>query len=200
LQLAFGAIRQSVSLQHALVYSSLLFLMPVAIRLTFIQPYAVAIGLPIASLGIISLGFRLFQVAGSAYAGATVQRVGEWKLLVFSPILIFLGLLAIGRIESWVGIAIFAPTGYFTAAVRPTIENVINRQTPGAVRATILSVDSLLFRLMMTLLEPGVGLAADTYGLPVAFTGMALLSGGLMLILMLSWWRVRNQVETRPAN
>ena len=129
-----------------------------------------------------------------------MRRVGEWKLLVLSPILVFLGLLAIGRIESWAGIAVFAPTGYFTAAVRPAIENVINRQTPGAVRATILSVDSLLFRLMMTLLEPGVGLVADAHGLPAAFTGMALLSGGLMLILMLSWGRVRSRFEPSPTH
>jgi MFS family permease len=195
LSVAFSAIRQNIGLRYALLYSSLLLLMPGAIRVTFIQPYAMMIGLPIASLGIIALVFRLFQVAGSAYAGKTLQRVGEWRLLVLSPLLTFLGLLAIGGINSWVGIAIFAPTGFFTAVASPAIENVINRQTPGAVRATILSVDSLLFRLMTTLLEPGVGLVADSYGLGIAFVGMAVIYGGLMLALLLFWERARNRAE-----
>jgi len=191
LHLAFGVIRDKVELRYALAYSSLIFLMPAAIRVTFIQPHAVAIGLPIASLGVIALVFRLFQVMGSAYAGKTVERTGEWKLLVFSPILIFMGLFAIGGIDSWIGIALFAPTGFFTAATSPTIENVINRQTPGAVRATILSVDSLLFRLLSAILSPAVGLVADSHGLPTAFVGMALITGALLLVVLLLWGRER---------
>jgi MFS family permease len=193
LKVAFGAIRKNVSLRYALGYSSLLLLMPAAIRVTFIQPYTVAIGLPIASLGIIALVFRLFQVAGSAYAGKTLQHMGEWRLLVFSPLFTFLGLLAIGGINSWVGIAIFAPTGFFTAVALPAIETVINRQTPGAVRATILSVDSLLFRLLTALLEPGVGVIGDSYGLGTAFMGMAVIFGILMSLLLLFWGRVRTR-------
>lgn len=195
LSVAFGTIRRNIGLRYALLYSSLLLLVPGAIRVTFIQPYAMMIGLPIASLGIIALVFRLFQVAGSAYAGKIIQRVGEWRVLVLSPLLIFLGLWAIGGIQSWVGIALFAVTGFFTAVASPTIETVIIRQTPGAVRATILSVSSLLFRLMTTLLEPGVGLVADSYGLGFAFVGMAVIYGVLMLVLLLFWGRVRNRAE-----
>ncbi len=199
LQLAFGAIRQNIGLRYALLYSSLLYLMPVAIRITFIQPYAVAIGLPVASLGVITLVFSFFQFVGSAYAGKTAQRIGEWKLLLFSPIPIFWGLSAIAGIKSWVGIALFAPTGLFTAAATPTIDNVINRQTPGAVRATILSVDSMLFRLLTAVLSPAVGLVADSYGLSAAFKGMALIYGVLMLVLMTFWGRMRKRAETIPV-
>ena len=73
------------------------------------------------------------------------------------------------------------------------IENVINQQTPSAVRATILSLDSLLFRLLTAMLAPGVGLVADSYGLPTAFTLMALIYGMLMLGLLLFWNRQRNR-------
>jgi hypothetical protein len=92
-----------------------------------------------------------------------------------------------------VGIAIFAPTGFFTAVALPAIETVINRQTPSAVRATILSVDSLLFRLLTALLEPGVGLIGDSYGLGTAFMGMAVIFGILMSLLLLFWGRVRTR-------
>jgi len=199
LKVAFNAIRQNPGLRYALAYSSLYLLMPSAIRVTFIQPHAVAIGLPIAALGVIALVMRLFQVGGASYAGQIVKYLGEWKLIVITPIFIFLGVLAIGWIESWVGIAVFASIGFFTAAASPTVENAINRQTPGAVRATILSVDSLLFRLMTALLEPGVGLMADSYGLTAGFIGMAILHGLGMLIVLALWKGTYRQENPVPA-
>jgi MFS family permease len=190
LRVAFNAIRKSPGLRFALAYSSLFLLMPAAIRVTFIQPHAIAIGLPIATLGIISLLMRLFQVGGAAYAGKTVKQLGEWNLLVLTSLLVFVGLLAIGWVESWVGIALFSVTGFVTAAAAPTVENAINQQTPGAVRATILSISSLLFRLLTAILEPGVGLVADSYGLTTAFLGMALVHGLALMIVMFMWRRV----------
>jgi MFS family permease len=199
LKVAFGTIRQNSGLRFALAYSSIFLVMPSAIYVTFIQPHAVAIGLPIASLGIIALGIRIFQVAGSASAGRTLKRLGEWNLLLLTALFSFFGLLAIGWIKSWVGITLFAGMGFFTAATVPAIENMINRQTPGAVRATILSVDSLLFRLLTALLEPGVGLVADSYGLPTAFIGMAILHGLTILTLLALWKRSTNQLVSVPA-
>ena len=118
---------------------------------------------------------------------------------MLSPIPIFLGLSAIGSIQSWVGVALFAPTGFFTAAAIPTIESVINRQTPGAVRATILSVDSMLFRLFAAILSPVVGLIADASGLPTAFKGMALVYGVVLLLLITFWGRKRKRAMESPA-
>jgi MFS family permease len=202
LKVVLGSIRQNTGLRYALVYSSLFFLMPAAIRVTFFQPYAVDIGLPISSLGVIALVFRAFQVLGSVSAGKMVQRMGEWKLLTLSPVPIFLGLLALGSIQSWFGIALFAATGFITMAATPTIENVIIRQTPGTVRATILSIDSLIFRLLTAVLSPFVGLTADIYGLPIAFIGMSLVFGVLMLLLIIFWQhlhlRTSNSTAMRP--
>ena len=198
LKLAFGALRQNSGLRFALAYSSIFMVMPAAIYVTFIQPHAVAIGLPIASLGVIALVIRLFQVAGSAAAGRTLKLLGEWNLLQLTAMLSFVGLLAIGGVQSWFGITLFASTGFITAATTPAIESLINRQTPGAVRATILSVDSLLFRLLTALLEPGVGLVADSYGLPTAFVGMAILHGLTLLTLLVLWKQSYNRTQPVP--
>jgi MFS family permease len=190
LQVAFDTIRKQRVLQFALLYSSLHILMGAAIRVTFIQPHAVAIGIPIAALGIIALGMRVFQILGATYAGRFTKWLGDWNLLVIAPIITFCGLLAIGGVESWLGIAVFSLTGFASTATVPTVENIINRQTPSAVRATILSLDSLLFRLMTALLEPGVGLLGDAYSLPIAFLGMAAIFGVLMLGILLGWRKV----------
>ena len=190
LKVSFGAIRQLPGLRYILIYSSLLLLMPTAINITFIQPHTIAIGLPIAALGVIALVIRFFQVAGAANAGRVVKRLGEWNLLKLTPLILFVGLLLIGSLNSWVGIALFSMTGFTTAATMPTVENIINRQAPGSVRATILSIDSLIFKLLTAILEPGIGLVADSRGLPTAFLGMALVLGIVMPILFFGWRKI----------
>ena len=190
LKVSIGAIRQIPGLRYSLIYSSLLLLMPTAINITFIQPHTIAIGLPIAALGGIALGLRLFQAAGAANAGRVVKQIGEWKLLKLAPLILFVGLLLIGSLNSWLGIAFFSMTGFANAATMPTVENIINRQAPGSVRATILSIDSLIFKLLTAILEPGIGLVADARGLPTAFLGMAAAVGIVMPILFFGWRKV----------
>jgi hypothetical protein len=89
-----------------------------------------------------------------------------------------------------VGIGLFGVTGYLTAATSPTVENIINRQTPSAVRATILSVDSLFFRLMTAILEPGVGVVGDSYGLSTAFIMIAIVFGLMIFAVLVGWRKV----------
>ena len=190
LRVAFDAIKENVGLRYGLAYSSLYLLVPAAIRVTFIQPHTIDIGLPIAALGFISLGLRAFQVLGASYAGKTVKRLGEWKLLWITPLMATAGVLAMAGIQSWVGIGLFGVTGFLTAATSPTVENIINRQTPSAVRATILSVDSLLFRLMTAILEPGVGVVGDAYGLSTAFIMIAIVFGLMIFAVLVGWRKV----------
>ena len=164
--------------------------MPAAINLMFIQPFAISIGLPIAALGVIALGIRLFQVAGATSAGRVVKRLGEWNLLKITPLILFVGLFAIGGLNSWLGVVIYSMSGFATAATIPTVESIINRQAPGTVRATIFSIDSLIFKLLAVFLEPGIGLVADAHGLSTAFIAMALLFGCMMPLVLLGWRKV----------
>jgi hypothetical protein len=56
-------------------------------------------------------------------------------------------------------------------------------------------MDSMLFRLLTAALEPGAGLFADLYGFLAAFTGMALICGVMMLVLMVFRGRVHKRTE-----
>ncbi len=61
------------------------------------------------------------------------------------------------------------------------------KQTPSAVRATIMSVDSLVFRLMLAAVGPLIGVFGDAYGLPPTFVGLGFSFGVVALILMIFW-------------
>jgi hypothetical protein len=148
--------------------------------------------LPIASLGIIALGIRSSQFTGALNAQRIIRRLGEWNWLWFAPFIIAAGVISLGIFNSIAGIALFAVTGFAGSVTTPVIEQSILRQAPATVRATILSVDSLLFRVLSGLIGPAIGLVADGFNLPFAF--MVVGFGFWVLILSVLWmWRRVNQ-------
>lgn len=190
LGVTFGAIRQHPSLRYALLYSSILPLAGSAIQVTFMQPHAIAIGLSIAALGVIALGLRASQFTGALNADRALKRLGEWGWLRLAPVVIFAGVIALGAFNPVLGIVLFALTGFASAVTTPLMESIILRQTPGAVRATILSIDSLLFRLMWAILGPAIGLVSDRFSLPTAFIAAGIGLGFVVLGVMARWRRV----------
>jgi MFS-type transporter involved in bile tolerance (Atg22 family) len=71
------------------------------------------------------------------------------------------------------------------------LERIILRQTPGSVRATILSVDSMLNQLFLAAVSPLIGVVADQYGLSHAFVYLGIGFGVVLLVLLFLWDRVR---------
>jgi hypothetical protein len=75
-------------------------------------------------------------------------------------------------------------------ASRPLVESIILRHSPGSVRATILSVDNLIFLLLLAFTEPVAGIIGDTYSLSVAFILMGVGVGVAISILIPLWRRM----------
>lgn len=193
LSVTFRAIRGHPVLRYVLLFSAVIPLLGGTIQVTFMQPYAVAIGLPVAALGVIALGLRASQFMGSLNASRVIKRFGEWGWLQFGVFMIVAGVIALGVFNSIFGIVIFALTGFAGAVTGPLMESIILRQTPGSVRATILSVDSLLNRVLLAVVSPVIGLVADHYGLPSAFVYVGIGFGVILLILLSFWGRVRRK-------
>jgi MFS family permease len=190
LKVTWIAIKSHPSLRYALLYSNLLPMLVSAIQVTFMQPHAVGIGLPIAALGVIALGLRASQIVGSLNASKVLAHFGEWGWLRIAPWIVFVGLVSLGLLNSVWGIAIFALTGFATSLTSPLVESIILKQSPGSVRATILSVDSLIFRILLALIGPLIGVVADHFSLSTAFIGTGIGFGLAMLALTILWGRV----------
>ena len=194
LQITLDTIRQRPNLRFSLLYSNLMPLGVFIISIIFIQPYAVEIGLPYTALGFLALGLRAVEMLASANADRLVKTTGEWNWIRFAPIMIVIGLIGIGIIPTVVGIFIYAIAAFSSAATRPLVEDLIQRQTSSSVRATILSVDSLIRTLMLALVEPLLGIIADARGLPYSFLVMAAGTAVIIFSLLLRWRHHWNEI------
>ncbi len=193
LKVAYGSIREHPNLRYALFYSAVVPLMGDTIQVTFIQPYAIGIGLPIAALGTIALGLTASQFVGAVNASQVIHRFGERGWLRFAVFAILLGVASLGTFNSIVGIILYALTGFASAVTGPLVESIILRHSPRTVQATILSVDSLLNRILLGVVSPLIGVVADKYGLPSAFIYVGIGFGITLLVLLYLWERVRQK-------
>ncbi len=187
LKMAWRTLRQSPNLRYALLYSNLLPVAGAAVQITFIQPHAIAIGIPLALMGFVTFGINLIRIAGASNANRFAQRLGERRWLAVASVMMIAGVIGLGAVDAFGGLAVFALAAFAAPAVRPLVESIILRHTPGSIRATILSVDNLIFRLLLAGLEPFVGRIADTYSLPTAFVVLGV-GVGLGLAAVLGLW------------
>ncbi|MCH7664247.1 MAG: hypothetical protein IH859_10320, partial [Chloroflexi bacterium] len=132
-------------------------------------------------------GLRSVDMFASANADRITTKVGEWNWLRIAPIFVVIGLFGIGIVPTLVGIFIFAIASFAASVSRPLIEDLIQRQTHSSVRATILSVDSLIRTFFLALIEPILGITADARGLPFSFLVMAAGTALVVFILLLRW-------------
>lgn len=200
LRVTYTTIRKVPSLPHVLLYSNLLPLPSAAIMITFIQPHAIEVGIPLASIGFLTFTLTIFRIIGSANAHNLVQRFGEWRWLTIAPVFIVAGVIALGAFNSLLGIALLSLTVFASAASRPLIEDIILRNSPASVRATILSVDNLIFRLMLAFTEPAAGIIGDTYNLSLTFIILGMAVGIALLVLISLWRRVWQDAEVPAAD
>ncbi|OGO42564.1 MAG: hypothetical protein A2W36_00475 [Chloroflexi bacterium RBG_16_58_14] len=184
LGIAWHAIRQNQLLFSAILYLSVLPLANTAIAITFIQPHLIAIGLPLAAFGLVSFAISLARIGGSAAAGTVEKRVGGTRYLRLAPLLVVLGLSGLAGLPGLWSLLGLALSLFVSVAARPIIERIILEHSPGLARATVLSIYNLIFRLLVSLLEPSAGLVGDSFGLSYALwfmTGVVAVSMALLL-------------------
>jgi MFS family permease len=182
---ALRTIRARSQLRFLLIYSNFLPVAVSVIEVTLIQPHAVGIGLPVISLGVILLGFRSAHVLGSVGSVRLADRLGDQRLFRWAPLVMAAGVIGLGLVPTFGGLAVFGLACFSVSAMRPVVEARMLAETPGSVRATILSFDSLIFRLLLAAMSPFSGLVADAYSLPVAFVALGTLTAGVLISVVL---------------
>lgn len=190
LQITADAVRRKPNLRFILLYSSLMPVSAIVVLVLFLQPFAASIGISIAAIGVIVGISQILSAIGSAAAGRIVNLVGAWTWLRLAPFLVFIGVMSLGLFGVLTGIILFGLAAFTEPAIRPLMESLVLKHSPSSVRATILSVDALLARLFLVLIEPGLGVLADQRGLPTTFLVLGLVSFSAIVLTLIGWSRI----------
>lgn len=143
--------------------------------------------IPLVWLGAATAGLRLVAMLASFAAGWLEQRLGAQLSLLGQFVLAPLGLLLAGLVPAGFAIFCFALPQFVFGFGYPVLRHAIQRVAPSSLRASILSVQSLLFRLVFAVAGPVIGLASDSFGLP---TALVLAGVGFLAASGFAAWRL----------
>jgi MFS family permease len=154
----------------------------------FTQQYESIVGLPLALFGIVwalyLASFSLFSIFAHKYE----EILGRKKSLISLILITCAGYFLVAYTRSIWGIA-FIFLFYFVRGVNsPIFKDYINKLVPTKIRATVLSVQSMMSRLVFAVIGPFAGWLADAYSFQTALvmTGMILLVFGVISLIFLA--------------
>ncbi len=172
-------------LRYLLFYLALVPMAAVLMETVFLQPQTVSLGLPIAGVGGVVMAVQIINMLGSTWSGRIKLRFGEQRVLYAAPLFIISSLILLAVFQILPALLFVAVIGFATAVLRPLVLSQIQGEVPDDIRATILSMQSLMFTLLVAVGEPILGFIADQAELPVAYIGLA---GSLSILILLLFW------------
>lgn len=127
-------------------------------------------------------------MAGATSSYRVRESIGEKWVISCGPLLIAASLILLGYFKQTPALVFAAAISFFTAILRPIVMHRIQSEVTDNIRATALSMQSLLFAFIVAFVEPVLGYAADQSGLSAAYY---ILAGGLVLYTVWLIWKSR---------
>ena len=151
------------------------------------QPYFQLTGLDIVYFGVVFASFQLVAAASSKYAHKIEETLGQKHSLAMLVVLVSASFLMMGKfiyLFSFMFVFLQQFVRGFSGVV---FTDYINRLTRSEIRATILSANNLMSRLLYALIIPLIGWTADVYSLVQALVlmGITLLISGTIVLFIL---------------
>ncbi|MBS1266682.1 MAG: hypothetical protein MAG795_00650 [Candidatus Woesearchaeota archaeon] len=187
---SFNVIKKTLSKDNKLIlmiiYSAIIFGLNNAAWLLY-QPYFALIGIPVIFFGVIWASLQVFSGFSSKLSHFVESKIGLKKSTIIVMLFVGMGYLFMGNI--------FLPFGfifiYFHQFVRGfstvIFSDYVNKRTKSNLRATILSVQNLLGRVVYALVIPIIGWISDVYTLSSALIVLGattIITGTIMLLIL----------------
>jgi hypothetical protein len=148
-----------------------------------VQPFMQECSVPLAWFGPIWAGANLVVALGANYSHKVLDLLGLRRMCLLFILLILIGYLGLG-LTSMVGSFLFY---YLLTLMRglqgPVLRGLLQHNSTRQIRASILSLHNLTFRLGYVATGPLIGLVIDARGLHVGFL---VLAGAFALLLPLA--------------
>ncbi len=161
------------SLRAAILYSSIMGTATLTMA-WFVQPYFEYLALPLIYYGFLFPALNLLTGVVSVYAWRVEEIIGRKALMLGISAGIGGGYLLMGLAGGLGGLVFLFIFYGIRGVATPVLRNQINEMTPSDIRATVLSVRSLIIRLTFSILGPVLGWHADMAGISASLGGAGL--------------------------
>lgn len=191
-------IRAHPRLRFAVLYLTVIPIAWFGMGVLFLQPIAISLGVPIALIGVVVMMVNGASMAGSILADRTEKHFGKKRILYSVPVLLIICLIFIGAIQTVLVLLIVAVLCFLAVLTEPLVKDIIQNEVPDEIRATVLSMQSLLSTLFIAIMEPILGFIADHFGLSGTYYTLAGLFGIFCILLFWKrWWLDSNSILSR---
>lgn len=142
-------------------------------------------GIPLASFGLLWAGYNLVVGLTGQQVQRLEKRFGSAALLIVLALLPIAGYAGLAVASGWLLIAVGLLFQFSRGITQIILRDAINWRTPGAIRATVLSLQSLLFRVGFAVIGPVMGWSIDHLGTRASLNGLAGLFALAFVLVML---------------
>lgn len=156
----------------------------------FFQPFLIGHGVAIGDVGYWQTPMRLFGIVGALYAYRWSLALGEQRAFVLIPALLFASYALIGAWDSLGAQVAFPPMLLLTMAARPAITDYLNRRLASSQRATVVSLTSLAYALVLVPAAPALGTLSDHASPQAAYWAAAAVLAAFSLPILVLWFRL----------
>ena len=160
---SYRLMKSSDRIRYLLIHYSILFAFHTCVFL-YSQTYYYSKGFSEFKIALILLGVGLCSAIGAYVSERIVKVLGVRTGYVMGMVLA-LGLLLTAAESNWISIFGFGIGSLANSSLYPLQSNELNQRIPSEQRATLISVSSMFFSLVMVVVFPLIGLLADAFGL-----------------------------------
>lgn len=128
------------------------------------QKYYDTMGLNKIEIGLIMFIVGIMAILGAYLSDKIYKKIGD-KIKPIAVLLIVASICGYLLFNLWVSIVCFAVCNFVVACLYPIRSASINKLVPSEQRATLISVDSLVFSLGMIVIFPMIGFIVDLINL-----------------------------------
>jgi len=166
LRVAVGIAARRPVVRWLLLLATGFEVVPFIVYYVLLQPYALAVALPLASIGVVVLGVQLAGVAASWLAHRTQGLVGLSTLVAGGIAITLVSTTLLGLLPSIPALAFMLVVALVPSVAQPLLSARLNDMIPSAQRATIISLSALIFELGLAVVIPMLLGLADVFGAP----------------------------------
>lgn len=159
------------------------------------QPFLSSHDVRYALFGFFLTPGQLLSIAGALLAYRLVHTLGVSGVIVLMPLAVLTTALGLGLIDHLAAFAFYPLTTLTFAMSFVVMSDYLNRRIPSTNRATILSIQNMIFSLTVAGIEPLLGWIGDNWGLPMAYRTAGILVVVVGAPLLMLWLRAHRQEQ-----